>query len=221
LKLFDRLLELKAVDADLYRKKAYCHQQLQEYATALQAYLKADLLQADNLWTLKRIAACYRQLKNDEEALTYYRRAEKLDPENYVLSMNIGHCLMDLQRYNEALKSYYKAEFISGESPRTWRPLVWCALLCKKYDQADKYIQKLLAHKPMMVDFLNAGHLEWLQGSALKAIQMYKKGIRLTHTAQSEFFELFEKDLPVLLEQGINRADIPVVRDGLLYQLEE
>ena len=221
LKLFDRLLELKAVDADLYRKKAYCHQQLQEYATALQAYLKADLLQADNLWTLKRIAACYRQLKNNEEALVYYRRAEKLDPENYVLSMNIGHCLMDLQRYNEALKSYYKAEFISGESPRTWRPLVWCALLCKKYDQADKYIQKLLAHKPLMVDFLNAGHLEWLQGSALKAIQMYKKGIRLTHTAQSEFFELFEKDLPVLLEQGINRADIPVVRDGLLYQLEE
>ena len=221
LKLFDRLLENKAGDADLHRKKAYCHQQLQEYAVALQAYLKADLLQHDNLWTLKRISACYRQLKNNEEALVYYRRAEKLDPENYVLSMNIGHCLMDLQRYNEALQSYYKAEFISGESPRTWRPLVWCAIMCKKYDQAGKYVQKLLAHKPVMVDFLNAGHLEWLQGSALKAIQMYKKGIRLTHTAQSEFFDLFEKDLSVLLEQGINSADIPMVRDGLLYQLEE
>jgi len=99
--------------------------------------------------------------------------------------------------------------------------LVWCAIMCKKYDQAGKYVQKLLAHKPVMVDFLNAGHLEWLQGSVPKAIQMYKKGIRLTHTAQSEFFDLFEKDLPVLLEQGISPADIPVVRDGLLYQLEE
>lgn len=221
LPLYLRLSERRPQEVDLHRKCAYCHQQLQAYSEALKRYLQADLMQDDHLWTLKRIASCYRQLKQMEQALEYYRRAACLDENNLSLCLNIGHCLMELKQYQEAMNYYYKAEFVSSGMPKTWRPLSWCAMLCGKYEQADKYMQKILAQKPEMVDFLNAGHIAWLQGYMSQAAEMYKKGIRQTHTALIDFLELFEKDLPLLMERGVRAEDVSIMRDGLLYRLEE
>jgi len=208
-------------DADLQQKRGYCLQQLGQKFLALEAYLQADLIESSSLWTVKRIAACYRQLKNPLKALEYYRRAEEMDPGKLVLAMNIGHCLVEAGDYAEALKFYFKAEVLSDESPKTWKPIAWCSFMCMKYDQAGKYYEKILQFNPVMEDFLNAGHLEWCKGFPKKAVELYKRGIRSTHTVLPDFLELFKKDMDELVRHGVNPDDISALRDELLYELEE
>jgi len=221
LEVQNMLIALHPTDADLHQKKGYCLQQLGQKNLALEAYLQADLIESNSIWTLKRIAACYRLLKNPVKALEYYRRAEALDPGKLVLTMNIGHCLVEAGDFAEALKFYFKAEVLSDESPKTWRPIAWCSFMCKKYEQAEKYYEKILKFKPGVEDYMNAGHLEWCKGLPKKAIELYKRGIRATHTVLPDFLELFNKDINELIRHGVNPEEISSVRDELLYELEE
>jgi tetratricopeptide (TPR) repeat protein len=221
LAVLDLLIAKYPNDAELHQKRGFCLQQLNQRSFALEAYLQADLIQPDSSWTLKRIAASYRYLGNPLKALEYYRRAESLEPDNIVLALNIGHCLVEADNYTEALKSYFKAEVLSEESSRTWRPIAWCSFICKRYDLATKYYDKVLTSNPGIEDYLNVGHLEWCKGFPKKAVDFYKKGIRETHTTIPQFLEIFKNDIEVLIKQGINPDDIPTVRDELLYELEE
>ncbi|MCE5174525.1 MAG: tetratricopeptide repeat protein [Bacteroidales bacterium] len=221
LAVLDLLLAIHPTDAELHQKRGYCLQQLNQKSLALDAYLQADLIQPDSLWTLKRIAASYRHLKNPAKALEYYKRAESLDPDNIILTLNIGHCLVELEDFAEALNYYFKAELLSEGSPKTWRPIAWCSFICKKYDQAGKYYEKILQNNPQINDYLNAGHLEWCKGFPKQAMALYKRGIHATQTLVPDFLELFRKDADELVRQGIHPDDIASVRDELLYELEE
>lgn len=221
LSVMDQLLMNNPADAELLQKKGFCLQQLDRRKEALEAYLQADLVLPDSLWTLKRIAACYRLEKKPISALDYYQKAEKLAPNDLMLTFNLGHALVESGEYAKALQHYFKAEILSEESVKTWRPIAWCSLMCGKYEQAHTYYQKILLHTPTIEDYLNAGHLEWCKGFPLKAIDVYKKGIRATHIPLPEFMNLFQKDLKELFNHGIKQEDVPFVRDELLYTLEE
>jgi tetratricopeptide (TPR) repeat protein len=221
LAVLDQLIAKHPGDAELLQKKGFSLQQLEKRKEALDAYLQADLVQPDSLWTLKRIATCYRLEKNPVKALEYYQKAVKLAPNDVLLTFNMGHALVESGDYASALQHYFKAEILSEESLKTWRPIAWCSLLCGKYEQAHTYYQKILQHTPSIEDYLNAGHLEWCKGFPFKAIELYKKGIRATHVPLPEFLVLFQKDMKVLYNHGINPDDVPFVKDELLYALEE
>jgi len=221
LSVIDSLLLKHPSDAELLQKRGYCLQQLDMKNEALDAFMQADLIQPDSLWTLKRIAAIFRIEKNPVKAIEFYRRAEKLTPDDVVLIFNIGHAMVEAGDYAGALQVYFKAEMMSEESLKTWRPIAWCSMLCKKYDQSAKYYEKILQHNPVIDDYLNAGHLEWCKGFPLKAIDIYKRGIRATHTPFPDFLELFQKDVKIISILGIKEVDVPFVRDELFYALEE
>ena len=209
-----------ADQASFWRQKAYCYQRLQQFDQALKDYAKADLIAGDNVWTLKRMAACHRQLGHTAEALACYRRAAALEPENVSFCLNLGHCLTDLKRYDEALNAYYKADFLSGGGPRCWRPIAWCLMQSGRADQAAGYYDRLLAAEPILDDFLNAGHVAWLQGQPRRAVELYVKGMRQTLSGADDFLPRWEKDLPMLHSLGLPDGDDGLMRDGLLYQLE-
>ena len=71
----------------------------------LDAYLKADLMDENNTWVLRRIAHCYRLLKEPESALHYYRRLEQLTPDDLTFSL-ILPLLPGIDQYAEALNYY-------------------------------------------------------------------------------------------------------------------
>lgn len=221
LSVFDKLIQINPLEAELHQKRGFCLQQIDKRKEALDAFIQADIIQPDSLWTLKRIASIYRILKEPIKALEYYRKAETISPHDLLLTFNIGHTLVEAGDYAAALQIYFKAELMSAESIKTWRPIAWCSMLCKKYEQADKYYQKILANNPTIEDYLNAGHLEWCKGFPMKAIDVYKKGIRITHTPFTDFLELFNKDVDILKSIGINHYDVPFVCDELFYSLEE
>ncbi len=206
---------------EMHQKIAWCHQKLCDFKSALDFYHKAELFDVNQLWNSRKIAACYRNLKNPAKALEYYHAAEKLDPDNLGIQLNIGNCLLELDRWDDALKCFFKVEYLSPGNKKVWRPIAWCSFLTGKKEQAEKYFHKLIDDKPNKHDLINMGHVQWSLGNRKTALDYYQKSISDTGFSEEEFLEVFEADLPHLIDEGIDSDDIPFMLDQLRYFLEE
>ncbi|MFW5830641.1 MAG: tetratricopeptide repeat protein [Prolixibacteraceae bacterium] len=184
-------------------------------------YLKAELYELNKLWNLKKIALCYRNLKQPDKALEYYKQVENLDPDNLNNQLNIAHSLLEMNRYEEALRGYFKVEYLAPGNKKVWRPIGWCSFLAGKKEQAEKYFQKLLKDEANKHDLMNMGHVQWSLGKRKEALDYYKQSISKAGFSEAEFLDVFDEDLPHLLNQGVDKNDVPIMLDQLRYFVEE
>lgn len=219
LTMFNKLLQNHRSDSELYQKIGYCLQMSGEYDKALDAYLKAEMIYPDSLWTLRRIASCYRTLKKPEAALEYYLRIEQMKPDNLSIEMNIGHCYFEQENYDEALKYYFKVDYLDPKSTKAWRAIAWCSFLAGKQEQARRYYEKILNNKPTSIDYMNAGHVEFALKNLNKTIELYRESIENDKGNAESFLNNFRQDVKYLIQAGISANDIPLLIDQLMYSL--
>lgn len=217
--IFSHLLNIEK-GGELYQKLGFCYQKQGDYSKALNEYKKAELFDLNRNWNLNKIALCYRNLKQADKALEYYREVEKLNEENLNVQLNIGHCLLELEQFEEALKCYFKVEYLAPGNKKVWKPIAWCSFVSGKKEQAEKYFLKLIDEEPNKHDLMNMGHVQWSLGKRKEALDFYKKSITQTEFTETEFFEVFEEDLHHLIEQGIEKEDVPIMLDQLRYFVE-
>lgn len=218
--VFEQLL-LREKSGELYQKLGFCWQKRGDFQKALEFYKKAELFELNQKWNWNKIALCYRNLKQPEKALEYYRQVENIDEDNLNIQLNIGHCLLELERFDEALKTYFKVEYLSPGNKKVWKPIAWCSFVSGKLEQAEKYFNKLIESEPNKHDLMNMGHVQWSLGKRKEALEYYKQSITQTEFTETEFFEVFEEDLPYLESQGINSEDVPIMLDQLRYFVQE
>ncbi len=214
---FKAVSEKTTPSASLYQKMGYCLQQNNDIEGALQHYEQAELLNADSLWTLRRIGACYRLLNKPAKALEYFQRIATANPDDLGVVMNIGHCLLQLGRYEEAVKHYYKVEFLDEQSSRAWRPLAWCLLLSKDFEHSRDYFDKILADNPTTEDYLNMGHLMLATGDYGNAIKNYRLSIESNNGNVEDFMKSMNDDKQYLSIIGIDTSILPLITDAMLY----
>lgn len=207
-------------NGELYQKVGFCHQKSGNFDKALEAYKKAELYELNQLWNFKKIALCYRNLRQAQKALEYYLEAEKLNNKDLNVQLNIGHCYLELDRFDEALKYYFKVEYLTPGNKKVWRPIGWCSFVAGKKEQAAKYFEMLIEDTPGKHDLMNMGHVQWSLGNRKAALEFYQKSIARADFNETEFFEVFEEDLHFLLEQGVEKDDVPIMLDQLRYFIE-
>lgn len=216
IELFEEILEttgkFEEENAEYYQKFGYALQKRKKYAEAIQAYLKADLLKPDNIWNNRHLATCYRLNRDYQAALTYYKKVEGAAPDDVNATFYIGNCLAEMGQYEEALNYFFKLDFIENNSVRAWRDIGWCSFINRKYEQAMKYYEKIIAHKPLAIDYMNAGHVAWVMGDIQKAAAFYGKAITVCGNRE-QFLDMFHKDKGSLLKQGIREEDMPLMLD--------
>jgi len=168
-----------------------------------------------------KIALCYRNIKKPQKALEYYLEVEKLDPENLNTELNIGHCYLELGEFDQALKYYFKVEYLAPGNKKVWRPLGWCSFVTGKKEQAAKYFQLIVDDEPGKHDLMNMGHVQWCIGNRKTALDFYKRSIAPGLFTEKEFFEVFGEDAHYLIEQGVDKDDVPIMLDQLRYFVEK
>jgi tetratricopeptide (TPR) repeat protein len=215
--VFDMLLQVDPNNDILYQKKGYCLQMMGKPNEALNAYQKAELLNANSSWTIKKLAHCHRLLRQPQDALHYYKKAEQLNPDNLMIQLNIGHCYLELKNYDQALKYYFKVEYLIKNKEKAQRAIGWCSFLVGKYQQALDYFNKTIENNPTPVDYLNVGHVHLVLGNNKDAIRLYKLALEKGNYTFDEFVDIFSHDIPDLIVAGINEKDIPFVLDSLMY----
>ena len=121
LELYKELIALNHANADIFQKAGYCLQKEKRYKEAIDAYLKADVLKPDHVWTIRHLATCYRQIRDFASALEYYKKVEAIQPESHNVLFYAGSCLAELERYEEALQYFFKLDFIESNCIKAWQ----------------------------------------------------------------------------------------------------
>ena len=212
-KLYGQIAATGQADADIYQKSGYCLQKEKRYVEAINAYLKADMLKPDHVWTIRHLATCYRQSHDFEHAIEYYRKAESIQPDNRNILFHIGSCMAELNRYEEALQYFFRLDLMDNDNIKTWRAIAWCSFVCGKDEQAAKYYNKILVcSAPLATDYLNAGHVAWKRGNIPQAASLYAQAAQKCDN-RNDFFNLFAKDKDILIRMGIHAEDISLMID--------
>lgn len=203
------------MDDDIWRKTGFCYQKMKEYSKALQAYIQADLLKPDHIWTLKQMAQCYKRQQQYQEALECLYKIETMQPENLNLLLQIGQCLANLRMYDKALTYFFKVEYLDKAPANAQRAIGWCYFMTGKYDEAVRFFDKLLhSDESQSSDWLNAGHVYLAQNNIRQALECYRH-VESNCQTHDEFMKLYLADKNALLEQGIPEENIYLVPDML------
>lgn len=219
LELFEQIEPEMEQSAALYQKTGYGYQQLSQYDKAIEAYNKADIIQPDDIWTVRKMALCYRLSGNFEKALEFYQHLDYLNPDQGPVQMQIAHCLVELKRFKEALAIYFKFDALEGDNPKIWRAISWCSFVSGNIKQAAYYSAKLLDWEPNALDYMNAAHIVWCQQKNAVAVELYRKSLALYENNWQAFIETFVSDRQYLISNGIDKDEIPFMLDALLSDL--
>ena len=194
----------------------YCMQKERDYNTAIDYYTRADIIKPDSLWTLRHIAQCYRLQGESDKALSYYQMAEELAPENISLLLQTGESFATMKRYDEAFARFFKVEYIKPSSRRALRAIAWCSFLTCKDNQARDYYKRLTEMpSASFEDYLNAGHVEWVNHNNAQAIEFYSKAKEICGSTD-KVAEQIMHDSEVLIARGVSENEILLLRD-LIY----
>ena len=216
LELFEKILYEITPTAAIYQKIGYSYQMTSQFPKALDAYLKSDLIQTNDIWTVRKIALCYRIMGEFEKALEFYQQADYLKPNQLSVLMQIGHCYVESGKYKEALGVYFKLDATSDENVKVWRAISWCSFISGNIPQSEYYVKKLLENEPNAHDYLNAGHISWCQHKLEAAIEFYQKSLSLQQNSWELFLEAFNEDKSFLIANGIDAAEIPLLIDSIV-----
>lgn len=216
--LFDMMPTKESGEGLILQKIGFCFQSEEDYQNALNYYLKAEIVNPDNLWLIKKIALCHKNLSQFEMAAHYYRKAIDRDETNLGLVMNLGHCLLQSGNTDEALKCYYKVEYLDEKGTRAIRPIAWCEYEKGNYLQSRKYYDKILSDNPSAQDYLNAGHLMFALNDWKCGIELYRKSVE--NSSIDTFIKSFNNDRAQLIRAGLEESQLPIIIDKLLYDMD-
>ena len=215
--LYDKSIELyNRKNAELWQKAGFIYQKIGSYKKAIDYYLQSDLLIPDNTWNNRHLAQCYRKEGNYPKALEYYNKVEQAQPDSLNLALQIGQCLMALERYDEALAYFFKVEYLDKKPQNARRAIGWCSFITGNHQQAKKYYDLLISEpKPIMEDWMNAGHVYYILNETEKSIEYYRKAQKLCDS-HDEFVRLYQIDKKDLIKQGANEVDLFILPDELI-----
>lgn len=214
-RLYTEQPDAEMTESQLYQKMGYAFQNNEDYAEAIESYIRADILDPDNTWTLLHTASCYRLSGDNHKALETYLHLERLKPEDINIQFHIGESLAADGQYSEALQRFFKVFYLKPQSKRALRAIAWYSLLSKDTEQAVRYYGKLLeTDSPDVQDLLNAGHAYLVQGNLEESVRLYSMSAAKAGT--DEFLKLFRADIPTLTELGIDKETLPLIIDLII-----
>ncbi len=214
--LFLKQVNVRPDDAQLYEKIGYCYEEAGSWDEALKYYRRSELVDR-KVWTVKKIAKCLRQLGKTEEALEYYLQAGDMEPENIRTTIMIALCYIDLKQFDSALQYYFKVEYKEPGNIKIMRPIAWCYFALGRFADSEKYYERLSSEKLTAHDFINKGHLALCQGNKKEAVEYYKQSIVSGEISREDFMSIFTEDRPLLVSNGVNPDDLPILLDYLFF----
>lgn len=181
------------MEATQLQQLGLCHQKVSLYEEAIEAYVKADILQPDSYWTVLHLAQCYRADNDLANALKYYEIAEGMKPDNLSLTFHIAEILREVGEFEEALPRLHKIDYHHPDSLKSVRLLAECSLFAHKYEQAAKYYERMMTeHVEELTDtdWRYAGYNYWMLGKRDSCFSCLLRADRLLEAMPCEEVEI-------------------------------
>jgi len=213
--MFSRLDSISDPDAARYQKMGYCMEKTGQANLAVDFYRRAEILDAESLWTLRRLATALRASGDTDSALDAYRRLAEKQPDDIRTALILGYCLMEKGLYKDAIAQFYKVDFLDEKTHKAWRPLAWTHFLNRDFDRAEAYYQKILSDEPRPNDYLNMGHVALAKGNLREAINSYRLAIDSSDGHTLDLRKALADDAHALAAAGIDPLIPSLVADAV------
>ena len=211
--LYLKLSQEEKPDAEIMQKLGFSYQKLKNYDEAIKAYIHADLLKPDHVWTLKHLAQCYKRIRQYPQALECYEKVKEMKPDDLNTLLQMGQCLATMRQYDKALAYFFKVEYLGKTPANAQRAIGWCYFMTGRYEDALRFYQKLQETDDVQIsDWLNAGHVYLASNRIPEALECYRKAETYCKTHE-EFIKTFLTDKEALQEQNIPEDTIYLVPD--------
>lgn len=213
-KIYSQIVDIIA-SSTIYRDYGFALQKCNRFEDALASY-QQSVKQKPTEWLWRQMEYCCFKLERYDEALDILNLLIEAAPANVAYIYQKGKCLEHLELYAEALTQYYRAELMSSNDAKALRSIAWCNFMCDDYETSEKYYNKihdLNRQKP--IDDLNMGHLFFVQGRRMEALQAYQRCL-LQQDSIRQFLDIFRPDRKYLLEKGIQKNDVYFMEDQLI-----
>jgi len=217
LDIFKVLLKEESENPELLEKAGFCHQRMEQFTKALTYYDTIDLNGKPGTWVLRNMGICYRKLEKYELALDAYKRLSSDIPDDPKIESLIAFCNLKLENYETALQQYFKIEYQDPKNTNIIRPIAWCYFAMGELEKSAKYFERVFEANPDYYDYVNYGHVKWALGDRKTAIENYILSSNYSNFSLSELHKIMEDDKAMLLSNGIDADEVPLMMDYLRY----
>ncbi len=118
-----------------------------------------------------------------------------------------------------ALKYYFRVEYNDPGNIKILRPIAFCYFALGRFDESEKYYERLSSGKLNAHDYINKGHLALCRGKKKEAVDLYRLSINSGGISKEEFIAIFDEDKTLLLSLGVSKDDLPILLDYLLFSV--
>jgi tetratricopeptide (TPR) repeat protein len=180
LQTFDKAIQLKPTDAELWRELGETLTGLKRTDEAVLALQHALALDPDNFGTAHQCGDLLRTLRRFEEALACFVRCDELRPNHAQTLYLRGHTLLDLRRPGGALADLKRARALDPNHPGIRNSLGCVLKTLGRHDEALAAFDKAIALKPDYVEALNSNAALLAQlGRVGEALTLSERVLRL------------------------------------------
>ncbi|MCL2597048.1 MAG: hypothetical protein FWD66_05195 [Paludibacter sp.] len=213
IEMFENITKKNSADFAAFQKLGFAYQKTGSTQKALDNYLRADLIQTDDIWTLKKIAICYRVLLDYNNALTTYQHIDFLNP-NIKNKFNIARCHIELENYSQARCIYSELEK-TDDTAKLWQAITWCAFANGNIAEAEYYSKRCTENNPNLSDFYYAAHIALCNKNYADAIDYYLKSIDNKKEEVESLITSIENDQKYLINNGIYIEEFTYLYDAI------
>lgn len=213
---------LSPQEISVWEHIGFCYDKIRDYAQAVKWYKKAEIINSDNLWLIKKLALALKNNAEFRQAIPYYEKALEKEPENYHLLMSYAECLIADEDYSSALKPLYHAQYLKPDKLGVSRAIAWSELLKGNIDKAiGIYVNLINSGSAGDMDYLNLAHSYLALKDFKNAIEYYKKFIDLSNQPiVKTLIMAFRDDAKALKKLNVPTEDLRIVIDKIRYDRE-
>ena len=212
---YEMLESVAEPSAEIYQKKGYCHEQLRHYGEAAECYSYADLMDGTSAWTLRRLGACLRRSGQPERASEVLERLCRMQPDVESSALNLAYARIEAGHYADALRQLAAVE-VMGAAPRKLnRPMAWSAFMSGDFETARRKYREVLDDAPDGSDYLNMGHLAWVEGRIADAITLYRRAMDASGLDLAGLEKAIRADMASIAPLGADPTELPLLLDAL------
>lgn len=220
LEIFLEMEKNEEPTAILYQKIGYSYQQTSQLEKALSSFKKADLIQPDDFWTIRKMALCYKLIGDNKNALMHYQQAHYLRSDNLSVRLQIIECQLELKNYSKAIELSTALQNEFPDNSKVLKTAVMSSFIGKNLSRAKYYLVLLQDENNLTADDkMIAAHLYWCLQENELAKQKYYDCLKDSQNDWVNFLILFEKHTYLLTQNNVGEKEISLLLDALQYAL--
>ena len=177
---FETVVKFNPEDATSWFYLANCYNNLADFISAKNAYLKVIELREEYVEAYKSLCVVLLKLELMDETVEYAKKAQKYAPDDYLFDFVIGTAYLKLKEFEKSIEPFETALKKDSENIATYNSLGTAYMASQRTEDAINCYKKVIERFPENpMGYFNLGSAYQIQQKHQEACEFLKKAVDL------------------------------------------